>query len=58
VSHVKNPAAVALGSLRSKRKALAAAKNGLKGGRPLGAKDSKPRKKRVQRTRQLTVNRD
>jgi hypothetical protein len=48
----KNPAAVALGAMRSKRKALAAAQNGLKGGRPLGAKDSKPRKKREQRTQE------
>jgi hypothetical protein len=36
----KNPAAVALGSMRSKRKALAAAQNGKLGGRPIGAKDS------------------
>lgn len=30
----KNPAAVALGSIRSKRKAKSSRKNGLKGGRP------------------------
>jgi hypothetical protein len=31
----KNPAAVALGSIKSKKKALAARRNGAKGGRPV-----------------------
>lgn len=31
---MKNPAAVALGSIKSKRKAKSSRKNGLKGGRP------------------------
>lgn len=43
----KNPAAVALGRLggkvTSKAKAEAVRLNGKKGGRPVGAKDSKPR---------------
>jgi hypothetical protein len=30
----RNPAAVALGSIKSKKKAIAARKNGKKGGRP------------------------
>jgi hypothetical protein len=35
----KNPAAVALGSIKSAKKALASQINGLKGGRPKGSKN-------------------
>ena len=41
--YVKNPAAVALGSIKSERKAAAARENGKLGGRP----KSKKRKKRA-----------
>ena len=36
---VKNPAAVALGSIKSPKKAKTSAKNGLSGGRPVGSKN-------------------
>jgi len=49
MSNQKNPAAVALGRLgraaNTTAQQAAARKNGKKGGRPKGAKDSKPRKR-------------
>lgn len=38
----KNPAAVALGSIKSEKKAAAARENGKKGGWPKGRKRTKP----------------
>jgi hypothetical protein len=46
----KNPAAVALGKLgraaMTKAQAAASRRNGKRGGRPIGSKDSRPRKRR------------
>jgi hypothetical protein len=39
---IKNPAAVALGSIKSKKKARAARENGKKGGRPVTKKPPNP----------------
>lgn len=38
---IKNPAAVALGSIKSEKKAKAVRENGKKGGRPVGSRNHK-----------------
>jgi hypothetical protein len=47
---MKNASAVALGHIKSEKKAKAARANGkAKGGRPIGSKDKKPRKRRFRK---------
>ena len=46
VANAKNPAAVALGSIKTPRKAASSRENGKRGGRPVGAKDKSQRKRR------------